>query len=150
MNNLPRLVYGVVSIAALIIAILSWQEYSNPKIIIEWSTASELDTAGFNIYRGLSQTGPFEQINAQVIPSSSDPLTGGEYTFTDPVVEVGETYFYQLEEVELSGATTILGTTEFQTGQAALIPAVLAILLFLGAAAGALLPRNSKPEGTDD
>ena len=73
---------------------------------IQWSTASEVDTAGFNIYRSESPDGPWVKINDELIPPSDDPLSGGEYTFTDPDAAPGKTYYYQLEEVEYSGKST--------------------------------------------
>lgn len=72
-------------------------------IIIRWSTESEVDTAGYNIYRALDEAGPWQQINPRLIPGSSDPLRGGSYVFTDTQVLAGQTYWYELEEVELGG-----------------------------------------------
>ena len=72
--------------------------------VITWETASEVDTAGFNIYRGPTEEGPWTQINESLVPPSDDPVQGGQYEFTDEEAEPGETYFYLLEEVELSGA----------------------------------------------
>jgi hypothetical protein len=81
-----------------------------PAVTVEWSTASELNTAGFNILRGDTANGPFTRLNAEVIPASPDPLVGGTYVFTDTRVAPGQTYYYQLEEVEFSGSTSPQGT----------------------------------------
>lgn len=81
-------------------------------IVISWSTETEVNTAGFNVYRALSEDGPWEKINDRLIPGSSDPLRGGNYTFTDSEVLAGITYWYELEEVELSGQTTRLERTK--------------------------------------
>lgn len=78
-------------------------------VTVEWSTASELNTAGFNLSRGDSPAGPFVRVNAELIPASNDPLIGGVYTFTDTRVSAGRTYYYRLEEVETDGATTEQG-----------------------------------------
>ncbi len=78
-------------------------------ITVEWSTASELNTSGFNLYRGDNLNGPFERINRDLIPASIDPLVGGAYVFTDTQVAAGRTYYYRLEEVETSGATSDQG-----------------------------------------
>jgi hypothetical protein len=74
---------------------------------VAWSTASELDTAGFNVLRGTSADGPFTRINPAVIPATNDPLVGGTYAFTDTQVSLGQTYYYRVEEVELSGQTAL-------------------------------------------
>lgn len=81
-----------------------------PAVTVQWSTASELNTAGFNVLRGDSPDGPFTRLNADVIPASPDPLVGGSYIFTDTLVTPGQTYYYQLEEVEFGGSSTPQGT----------------------------------------
>ena len=37
------------------------------EVIINWTTESELDNAGFNIYRSTSQTQNFQRINTKLI-----------------------------------------------------------------------------------
>jgi hypothetical protein len=87
-------------------------------IIIRWSTETEVDTAGFNVYRALSQDGPWQKINQRLIPGSPDPLRGGSYVFTDTNVIAGVPYWYELEEVELDGrATRLERTTATAKGQ---------------------------------
>lgn len=78
---------------------------SPARIIVEWTTATEINTAGFNLYRGESVQGPFAKVNDQLIAASPDPVTGGKYKFEDTTVEAGKTYFYQLEDVEFGGKT---------------------------------------------
>lgn len=80
---------------------------SNPSpIVIEWTTATEINTAGFNLYRAESADGPFTQVNSQLIPASSDPMAGGKYKFEDTSIATGKTYYYQLEDVEYNGTRT--------------------------------------------
>ena len=76
-----------------------------PAITVAWSTASELNTAGFNVLRSTSADGPFTRVNSEVIPASNDPLVGGSYAYTDTQVSPGQTYYYRVEEVEFGGAT---------------------------------------------
>jgi hypothetical protein len=81
-------------------------------IVIRWSTETEVNTAGFNLYRALGEDGPWEKINQRLIPGAPDPLRGGTYVFTDTEVIAGQTYWYELEEVETTGKTTRLQRTE--------------------------------------
>jgi len=80
--------------------------FDKAEVIVEWTTASELDTVGFNLLRAETQEGPFEKINANLIPAGSDSLTGSNYTFTDRSVHNGITYYYMLEEIELTSETS--------------------------------------------
>ncbi len=75
-------------------------------VVVEWTTATELNTAGFNLYRSESAAGPYVKINEQIIPASSDSLVGGKYRFEDASAVPGKTYYYQLEDVEYGGITT--------------------------------------------
>lgn len=71
--------------------------------LILWSTESEVETAGFHVFRATSPDGPYEQVTTDLIPSAGDPFSGGSYRFTDREVKLGQTYYYQLEELELTG-----------------------------------------------
>ncbi len=92
-------------VAALVLFISS--AITPPAITVAWSTASELNTAGFNVLRSTSADGPFMRINSEVIPASNDPLVGGSYTYTDTQVSLGQTYYYRVEEVEFGGGTAL-------------------------------------------
>lgn len=105
------IIIALIAIAAILMIVIGAQS-SGTAITVEWSTASELNTAGFNLYRGDSKDGPYTRINPELIPASPDPLVGGTYTFTDTNVLPGHTYYYQVEEVETSGATNRPGLVE--------------------------------------
>lgn len=87
-------------------------EPAGQPIIIRWSTETEVNTAGFNVYRSESEDGPWLKINPRLIPASPDPLRGGSYVFTDTNVIAGTAYWYELEEVELGGQATRLERTQ--------------------------------------
>jgi hypothetical protein len=100
------------SLILIALAIFLVSATTPPAVTIEWSTASELNTAGFNVLRGDTPDGPFTRLNAEVIPASPDPLVGGSYVYTDTRVTPGQTYHYQLEEVEFGGGATVQGMVE--------------------------------------
>ena len=81
-------------------------------VLVEWTTESEVNTAGFNVYRSENAEGPYIQVNRELIPSSPDPILGGRYVYTDTNVVAGQTYYYKLEDVELDGAATLHGPIE--------------------------------------
>jgi hypothetical protein len=76
-------------------------------IRIAWETASEIDTLGFNLYRAESLDEVPTRLNDSLIPAGAPGSPGGEsYTWLDRPVEAGHTYFYWLEDVDLSGRAT--------------------------------------------
>ena len=84
---------------------------------VEWSTETEMNTAGFNLYRGESADGPFDvKVNDQLIPPAADPLTGGKYQYVDKTARAGVTYYYRLEEVERNGGTNNFGPISVRAG----------------------------------
>ena len=80
------------------------------EVLLDWETASEKDTIGFNVYRSLDEWGPFdEKINDNIIIAVGGPHHGTSYSITDTDVVNGVTYFYKLEEVDYQGNTYYWG-----------------------------------------
>jgi hypothetical protein len=69
-------------------------------VILLWETATELDNVGFFINRSNQQTGTYERINENIIPSRGDGLTGDEYEYRDSDVVNGNEYWYRLESID--------------------------------------------------
>jgi hypothetical protein len=113
-RKLLWLLVGIAYLGAIVAGLLAWKGYQETSVLLEWTTASELDTAGFNVYRGQNPDGPYQKINRNLIPSSPDPITGGDYQYADNGVEPGQTYYYQLEEVEINGGTSRYGPREVE------------------------------------
>jgi subtilisin family serine protease len=71
-------------------------------VILTWETASEVDLAGFNIYRAESPEGERIKINPSIIPSASPGgMEGATYEHLDSEVVFGVPYIYWLEAVDL-------------------------------------------------
>ena len=87
----------------------------NSKPLISWTTQSESNIQGWNIYR--SQTEYEEEairINGNIIPGAGTPCQPTKYEFTDEfLLESGLTYFYWLECVEFSGITNNFGPVSY-------------------------------------
>ena len=97
---------------AAIFAWTGWQRYNRAAVIVEWTTASELDTVGFNLYRSETIDGSTQKVNPVLIPPSTDPMIGGDYSYQDDQVIVGKQYFYWLEDVAMDGGTSRHGPIE--------------------------------------
>jgi hypothetical protein len=87
-----------------------------PPVALSWETASEVGTAGFNIYRadvsGTDvQDGDFVQVNPALIPAEGDEMVGAAYRFEDDDVTPGRRYAYRIEEVEWDDHTTLYPET---------------------------------------
>ena len=72
---------------------------------LAWTTASELQNLGFHLYRASSVEGPFERITSSLIPGLGSSPTGASYSYRDSGLQNGQTYHYELEDVETTGGT---------------------------------------------
>ncbi|MCX5902696.1 MAG: VCBS repeat-containing protein, partial [Proteobacteria bacterium] len=79
------------------------------KVILQWNTEAEIDNAGFNIYRAESETGKYSRINDSLVPAKGSSTQGASYEFTDTDVQNRKTYYYKLEDIDLSGKSTMHG-----------------------------------------
>lgn len=75
-------------------------------VVVRWSTQSETNNFGFNVLRSEASTGPFRMLNETVIPGAGTTAVPMSYMFTDRRVTPGVTYYYCVEEISTSGATT--------------------------------------------
>ncbi len=78
-------------------------------VLVEWETASEIDNAGFNVWRSEAEAGTYTSLNTHLIPARGGPTTGASYSYDDEAVTNGVTYWYKLEDVDTHGASTFHG-----------------------------------------
>jgi len=135
------------ALAALVCAGLAWQASRQTRVDVDWQTASEVNTAGFLLYRADSAPGPGEKITPNLIPVQGDALTGGDYHYSDGSVQPGRTYYYWLEEVETGGGSNRHGPiiVEAQAGGTTEALAALVLLLLSMAAFWQQLRRKPAP-----
>ena len=76
-------------------------------ILITWETGTEIDDAGFDLYRveAGDRTTP-RRINERMIPAKGSPAAGASYEFIDADVRPGVTYSYYLLDVGTDGTAT--------------------------------------------
>jgi hypothetical protein len=87
------------------------------RVFIFWQTHAEVNHAGFNLYRSTAAEGPYEKINDALILSRGAPIHGALYFHTDRNVQIGRTYYYRLEDIDMHGATTRHGPVHATPGR---------------------------------
>lgn len=82
--------------------------YANQPLL-SWSTASETQLMGYNVYRSAaSLLAEATQANAQLIPSTGG-ANGASYQFQDETIPGTDSLYYWLESVSISGADQFFG-----------------------------------------
>jgi len=66
-------------------------------------------TCRFNIYRSTEENGAYEKINSALIKATGSAGAGAAYRFVDSAVKNRKTYWYKLEDIDLSGKATMHG-----------------------------------------
>jgi len=84
---------------------------------LAWETGTEVDNAGFNLWRSEAAGGPYAKINDALIPAEGDAVSGASYTYVDADVIEGVTYYYRLEDVDIHGASTFHGPVSARPGR---------------------------------
>ncbi|MHC4908964.1 MAG: hypothetical protein ACYTF9_04505 [Planctomycetota bacterium] len=70
---------------------------------IRWTTASEVDNYGFDVYRATAEEGPFEVINSETVPGAGTTDVPQDYEYVDRSVEPDTAYFYYVESISMGG-----------------------------------------------
>lgn len=81
----------------------------NNTVSLVWATESEIDNAGFNLYRAETKEGEYTKINDALIPAQGSPTQGASYEFTDDGLQNRKTYYYKLEDIDVNGIATFHG-----------------------------------------
>ena len=89
-------------------------KFVKDEVIINWTTESELDNAGFNIYRSTSQTKDFHRINTKLIQGAGTTGERNTYQFIDKTAKPDVAYYYRIEDVDLLGTRRILKTYQLR------------------------------------
>jgi len=95
-------------LAEAAVTLISFEAAPNENAIhITWETGSETNMSHFYVQRALEEGGEYQRISEQVWAEGD--LFGWSYSHDDGDVELGQTYYYRLEAVEIGGATDLHG-----------------------------------------
>ncbi len=78
----------------------------NGVVKLSWTTQSEMNNIGFNIFRSDAPRDGYEKINGGLIPGAGTSAAQNSYSFVDDRLEQGRTYFYLLEDIDINGHIT--------------------------------------------
>jgi len=70
---------------------------------LKWSTASEVENFGYDIYRSDKEDGPFVRINTKPIPGAGTLDEPRYYQYVDSDIDPTRGYFYYVESISLKG-----------------------------------------------
>jgi len=94
--------------------------HENGKALLTWKTASEIDNAGFHLWRAEGE-GPYVRITTAMIPALGSSVQGAEYAFEDSAVYPNRIYSYKLEDIDMNGQSAFHGPVAVYMGTIDLI-----------------------------
>ena len=71
--------------------------------VIRWSTASEVENFGYDVFRGPSEEGPFERLNKAPIAGHGTTDVPQKYEYRDLSIAENTAYWYYVESISLQG-----------------------------------------------
>jgi len=77
--------------------------YGYDSCVLKWTTQTEVNNLGFYIYRSKTKDGEYTKVNKMMIEGAGNSAMPTDYQFADTKVEPGKTYFYYLENVDITG-----------------------------------------------
>lgn len=72
-------------------------------VVVKWTTASEMENAGFYVLRRRDRASDFVQVSPALIPGAGTTAERQTYTYRDTTAQRNVPYDYRLEEVSLPG-----------------------------------------------
>ncbi len=70
----------------------------------KWTTASESDNFGYEVYRGESENGPFVKLTKNPILGAGTTDETHQYKFEDDTIDPCKDYWYYVESISAQGA----------------------------------------------
>ena len=144
------IIFAGMAVVSAALGVYSLINIRQASVIVEWSTASELNTAGFNLFRSERPDGEYIRVNHFIIPASGDSFTGSDYSFEDRGLINGQRYYYLLEDIDQNGKAQRNGPIEVLAGNSCELELAMSGLAFTIAVTGLYWSLNkSKPNGKE-
>ncbi len=89
-------------------------EHTDAGVVLKWTTESEVDNAGFYIYRSETEDGEYKVINHTMIQGADTTGERSEYTWKDTTAKPNTVYYYRIEDVSHAGEREQLATVRLR------------------------------------
>ncbi len=117
-GNQTGINFGYKNPTPTLAVISSFEAYEeNGKVVVQWQTASEIDTVGFYLFRKDDPKGEYIQINEKLLPGLLVSHQGGTYRYIDKTASPEKTYTYKLVEIENRGNKRTYGPYTVTAGK---------------------------------
>jgi len=98
-------------------ALYCYDHTGNSFISINWSTASEIDVIGYNVYRAdIDDYSQMEMVNLALIEGHGTTTQHHAYSFHDDIADPMITHYYWLESVDYGGISDFHGSMYYTPG----------------------------------
>lgn len=84
-------------------------------IVLLWETASEVNCAGFHVWRSPDNVSVYQCITQELIPAQGNSSSGHAYEYVDIHVKPDILYWYQIEEISTDGESALFGPIQVQS-----------------------------------
>ncbi|MDE0468632.1 MAG: hypothetical protein OYL97_16395 [Candidatus Poribacteria bacterium] len=89
-------------------------EHTDAGVILKWTTESEVDNAGFYLYRSQTRDGEFKVVNPTMIQGAGTSSERHAYTWTDTTAKPNVAYYYRIEDISHAGVRKQLATVRMR------------------------------------
>jgi len=89
-------------------------ERTDTGVVLKWATESELDNAGFYIYRSQTRDGEFKVVNPTLVQGAGTTSERQTYTWTDTTAKPNTVYYYRIEDISHAGVRKQLATVRMR------------------------------------
>ena len=89
-------------------------EHTDAGVVLKWTTESEVDNAGFYIYRSKTKGGEFKIISPTMIQGAGTTSERNTYTWTDSTAKPNTVYYYRIADISHAGIRKQLATVRMR------------------------------------
>ncbi len=89
-------------------------DHTDAGVVLKWTTESEVDNAGFYIYRSETKNGEYKVVTHTMIQGAGTTGERTKYTWTDTTAKPNTVYYYRIEDVSHAGEREQLATVRLR------------------------------------